>query len=89
MNYETNFSIIWADATVPIVYDFYNKTPSEHTQRWREYLYFCFPYRSFVGFYVVPIKRQNFIKIAREDRLQKMVHNIQRSIDRKSQQKQE
>ena len=49
----------------------------------------CFPYRSFVGFYVVPIKRQNFIKIAREDRLQKMVHDIQRSIDRKSQQKQE
>lgn len=43
--------------------------------------------KCFVGFYVVPIKRQNFIKIAREDRLQKMVHNIQRSIDRKSQQK--
>lgn len=88
-DYETNFSIIWADATVPIVYDFYNKASLGHTQRWREYLYFCFPYRSFVGFYVVPIKRQNFIKIAREDRLQKMVHDIQRSIDKKSQQKQE
>ena len=88
-DYETNFSLIWADATVPIIYDFHNALASEYTQKWREYLYLCFPYRSRIGYYVVPIKRQNFIKIAREDRLQKMLHGIQRNIDKKSRQEQE
>lgn len=87
-DYETNFSLIWANASVPTIYDFYDAQSAENASKWHEYLFVCFPYRDWVGFYVVPIKRQNFIKIAREDRLQKMVHDIQRSIDKKSQQKQ-
>lgn len=88
-DYEMIFSAVWASSSVPIFYDFYGQNTSEERTRWQEYLYCCFPYRDWVGFYAVPIKRQNFIKIAREDRLQKMMHDIQRSIDKKSLQKQE
>lgn len=88
-DYEMIFSAVWASSSVPIFYDFYGQNTSEERTRWQEYLYCCFPYRDWVGFYAVPIKRQNFIKIAREDRLQKMMHDIQRSIDKKSRQKQE
>jgi len=86
-DYEINFSV-WATSEVPVIYDFYNKQDSEKQEKWREYLYICFPNRDFVGFYIMPVKRQNFIKMAREDRLQKMVCSIQRSIDKKSRQNQ-
>ncbi len=87
-DYETNCSLIWATSAVPVIYDFYNEQDADRQEKWREYLYICFPYRDLVGFYVTPVKRQNLIKIAQDDRLHKMVHDIQRSIDKKSQQKQ-
>ena len=88
-DYETNFSLIWANATVPIIYDFHDTKSPENTQKWREYLYLCFPYREFVGFYVIPIKKEHFIKIVKDDRLQKMFLDIQRNIDKISKHKQE
>ena len=61
-DYEMIFSAVWASSSVPIFYDFYGQNTSEERTRWQEYLYCCFPYRDWVGFYAVPIKRQNFIK---------------------------
>lgn len=88
-DYETKFSLIWANSTVPIIYDFSDKQSSEKRGKWRDYLYLCFPYREFVGVYVMPVKREHFIKIVKDDRLQRMVRDIQRNIDKISTHKQE
>lgn len=87
-DYETIFSFVWASSAVPIFYDFYDKNSVADQEKWQNYLYCCFPYKKFIGFQVVPIKRQDFLVIAKEEMLESWIKDIQSDIEQTSKQKQ-
>lgn len=79
--YEAKFSEIWSNSHVPVFYDLYGEESSEERKIWQQYLYCCFPYRRLVGFYFMPIKREEFIEIANHDKLNDWLDIMKQNVD--------